>query len=105
MRQPLEDKEIRFKITEEDFAAYGREVLEFVKREASSIAGWSLEEPNYEGVRVNCSAPEESGWFLLRLSLHDPVLPLNIESDVNGGVAIIEQRLRALLKPVAGGLE
>jgi phosphomannomutase len=105
LRKPLEDKEIRFKITEEDFAAYGREVLEFVKREASSIAGWSLEEPNYEGVRVNCSAPEESGWFLLRLSLHDPVLPLNIESDVNGGVAIIEQRLRALLKPVAGGLE
>lgn len=104
LRQPLEDKEIRFKITEEDFAAYGREVLEFVKREASSIAGWSLEEPNFEGVRVNCSAPEESGWFLLRLSLHDPVLPLNIESDVNGGVAIIEQRLRALLKPVAGGL-
>lgn len=104
LRQPLEDKEIRFKITEEDFAAYGRKVLEFVRREASNVAGWSLEEPNYEGVRVNCSAPEESGWFLLRLSLHDPVLPLNIESDVQGGVAIIEQRLRALLKPVAGGL-
>jgi phosphomannomutase len=104
LRQPLEDKEIRFKITEEDFAAYGSEVLEFVRREASNVADWSLEEPNFEGVRVNCSAPEESGWFLLRLSLHDPVLPLNIESDVRGGVAIIEQRLRALLKPVAGGL-
>ncbi len=104
LSQPLEDKEIRFKIMEDDFATYGREVLEFVRREASNVAGWSLEEPNFEGVRVNCSAPEESGWFLLRLSLHDPVLPLNIESDVQGGVAIIEKRLRALLKPVAGGL-
>lgn len=104
LRQPLEDKEIRFKIAEDDFAAYGRKVLEFIKQEASSVAGWSLEEPNYEGVRVNCSAPEESGWFLLRLSLHDPVLPLNIESDVRGGVAIIERRLRALLKPFEGAL-
>lgn len=31
---------------------------------------------NYEGVRVS----GYGGWFLLRLSLHDPVLPLNIEA-------------------------
>jgi len=30
---------------------------------------------NYEGIRVS----GYGGWFLLRLSLHDPVLPLNIE--------------------------
>jgi len=32
---------------------------------------------NYEGVRVS----GYGGWFLLRLSLHDPVLPLNIEAQ------------------------
>ena len=33
--------------------------------------------------------------FLLRLSVHDPVLPLNVESDVPGGV---QQMLESLLK-------
>ncbi len=37
----------------------------------------SLEEPNYEGVRVNIG----DGWFLLRLSLHDPLMPLDIQCD------------------------
>ena len=37
----------------------------------------------------------DNGWFLLRLSVHDPVLPLNMESDVPGGV---QQMLESLLK-------
>ena len=28
----------------------------------------------------------DDGWFLLRLSVHDPVMPMNIESDKKGGV-------------------
>ncbi|MEL6321041.1 MAG: phosphoglucomutase, partial [Cyanobacteria bacterium J06626_14] len=35
----------------------------------------------------------EDGWFLLRLSLHDPVIPLNIESNVSQGVSSIKHRL------------
>ena len=30
------------------------------------------------------------------MSLHDPVMPLNIESNVKGGVAIIESKLKLL---------
>ena len=30
------------------------------------------------------------GWLLLRMSVHDPVLPLNIESNTPGGVKLIE---------------
>ena len=41
------------------------------------------------------------GWFLLRLSLHDPVLALNIESDVQGGV----RRTAAALVSVLDGAE
>lgn len=48
---------------------------------------------NYEGVRVSCQSPQQDGWFLLRLSLHDSVIPLNIESNVPGGVALIAGRL------------
>ena len=34
------------------------------------------------------------GWFLLRLSVHDPVMPLNIESDVPGGCRLIAAELK-----------
>ena len=27
----------------------------------------------------------KEGWFLLRMSLHDPVMPLNVESSDEGG--------------------
>ena len=41
--------------------------------------------PNYEGVRIDFSRERDgddeglAGWCLLRKSLHDPILPLNIE--------------------------
>lgn len=103
LRQPLESVERRFKISAPDFVAFGQNVLDTIALRAPSVPGWSLAKPNFEGVRVNCSAPDERGWFLMRLSLHDPVLPLNIESDVPGGAARIEERLRGLL--VAEGIE
>ncbi len=59
--------------------------------------GWTVEVPNYEGIRVRCTNPSENGWFLLRLSLHDPLMPLNIESDVEGGARVIATRLGKLL--------
>ena len=34
--------------------------------------------------------------MLLRKSLHDPIMPLNIESDVEGGC----EAIRKLLKPI-----
>ena len=50
-----------------------------------------------EGVRISfdLDGGMDNGWFLLRLSVHDPVLPLNVESDVPGGV---QQMLESLLK-------
>ena len=44
----------------------------------------------------------ESGWFLLRLSVHDPVLPLNLESDVEGGVKYMAQALLQVLSGAEG---
>ena len=45
---------------------------------------------------MSCANADENGWWLLRMSLHDPVMPLNIESNVEGGVAAIESRLKSL---------
>ena len=42
------------------------------------------------------------GWFLLRLSVHDPIMPLNIESDSKGGVDLIYNQLFEFLKTTDG---
>ena len=41
-----------------------------------------------------------NAWFLLRLSVHDPVMPLNAESDVPGGIRRMLRQLYALLADV-----
>ena len=49
------------------------------------------------GVRVNLDKAHGDGWFLLRLSLHDPILPLNIESDREHGARTIARELAPFL--------
>ena len=41
-----------------------------------------MADDNREGVRIST----ENGFFLLRLSVHDPVMPMNVESNVKGGI-------------------
>ncbi len=97
LAEPVEAKEFRMGISEPDFAAYGRKLLDELETYAKTAPGWKAEEENHEGVRVNIG----SGWFLLRLSLHDPLLPLNIESDEEGGVRAIARELLPFLKGFA----
>jgi len=82
---PAESRELRMKIRAEDFAKYGAGVLEDFAKWAEYSGELEVVEPNYEGVRVNYDIDGCKGWFLLRMSLHDPVMPLNIESDTEGG--------------------
>lgn len=97
MREPVESAEYRMPILAEDFAAYGNKVIDALREYAKAQSGWKLAEPNYEGVR----AAVGEGWFLLRLSLHDPIMPLNIESDAEGGVQKIAAELLDFLKEFA----
>ena len=99
LRQPAESTEIRFKVSADDVQGYGQSVLDKVQEAVAAVSGWEVVSPNYEGVRVSCKNSDERGWFLLRKSLHDPVLPLNIESDVKGGVETIRQKLFEIIKP------
>lgn len=75
-----ETAERRIKIAGEDFAAYGKEVLDTFRRRAEE-KGLTLVH-SFEGVRVSIPG---KGWMLLRMSLHDPLLPLNAESNAPGG--------------------
>ena len=86
LESPAESKEIRLKIKAEDFKKYGAGVLEDFGKWAEYSNRLEVVEPNYEGVRVNYDIDGYKGWFLLRMSLHDPVMPLNIESETPGGV-------------------
>lgn len=85
LENPVDELEIRIPIVSSDFAAYGDKVLAELKDFVEETDGLSLEEPNYEGVRINF--PE--GWCLLRKSLHDPILPMNIAADREGGCSEI----------------
>ncbi len=98
LKEPEESREFRLGLGVEDFKTYGNGVIEKLEAFASDRDDWEIASPNYEGVRVSCRSPQEGGWFLLRLSLHDPVMPLNIESNVTGGVAKIASRLLEFLK-------
>ncbi|MEM9512370.1 MAG: phosphomannomutase/phosphoglucomutase [Cyanobacteria bacterium P01_E01_bin.48] len=93
LQEPKESREFRLKLTGDDFTSYGNDVIDKLKRFANSQPDWELVPNNYEGVRIACRSPEENGWFLLRLSLHDPVMPLNIETNVAEGVSRIASRL------------
>ena len=82
------------KIQLDDFKDYGQQILEKLKDFVEDTDGWEIAPKNYQGVRVNCGAND---WFLLRMSLHDPVLVLNVECDQ-------EESLNQILKKLKGFL-
>ena len=91
--EPAESREYRIKIQgEEDFRAYGEGVLKTFEERAAQ-RGIRIASPSYEGVRLVFA----DGWALLRMSLHDPNMPLNVESRKEGGVARIAAEVRTLL--------
>ena len=73
-------KEFRMDIDLEDYKDYGQQVIDDLKEYVTEIPGWELAPNNYQGVRINTGGND---WFLLRMSLHDPVLVLNIECDTD----------------------
>ncbi|WIA15226.1 hypothetical protein OEZ85_001902 [Tetradesmus obliquus] len=96
LQEPAEAAEYRIGIKDADFKSVGSSVLQafhdWVQAGAgsSSSSSWSLEPVNHEGWRVNVDeGAGKRGWALLRQSLHDPLLVLNVESDVPGGEAAI----------------
>ena len=82
----------------EDFKSYGQKVIDELTAYAANQPGWSLAPNNFEGVRVNLDEAHGNGWFLLRLSLHDPLMPLNIESNSAGGAKKIAKELVGFIR-------
>ena len=97
LEEPAESVEFRMNILLEDFKTYGQQVIDELTAYAQKQEGWSLAPSNFEGVRVNLDEAHGNGWFLLRLSLHDPLLPLNIESNSVGGAKKIAAELATFI--------
>ena len=104
LQEPVESKEIRLNITAEDFREAGKVAIQKVLDYANAAEAWHIAPDNREGVRISFDLEDglDNGWFLLRLSVHDPVLPLNVESDIPGGVKTMLTELYNVLKDCEG---
>ncbi|SHH97686.1 phosphomannomutase/phosphoglucomutase [Clostridium grantii] len=97
LETPLISNEYRITIKTEDFATYGKAILEDLNKYAEAKEGWVVVPNNFEGVRVDLSKDAGDGWFLVRMSLHDPVIPINIESNSEEGIKIAEKTMKEFM--------
>ena len=81
LEQPKDAIEFRPIIKCKDYLMYADKILVEFNNYVLSHPTWNLTKNNYEGVHV--SIP--NGWILIRKSLHDPKLPINIESNIKNG--------------------
>ncbi len=98
LEEPLESMEFRLKINESDFAPAGERILQALTAFVKQQDGWEIAPDNFEGVRCEVDQERGGGWFLLRMSLHDPLMPLNIESGERGGLVRIAKDLIGFLE-------
>lgn len=89
----FEEKEVRIPVAGADFAQTGQAALQAFEARAAQ-AGYPIAPNSYEGVRL--TFPE--GWVLLRMSLHDPLLPLNVEGNGPGDCQTLLYRVADLLR-------
>lgn len=81
LKQPVETQEIRFKISGDDYRVSGESVIAAMHDFVTKTDGFTIDMDNEEGIRVNVSGKFGDGWFLLRMSLHEPLLVLQVEND------------------------
>ena len=87
LREPKESVELRLPLSSDDNVLLAHRIIDRAMDSAAFARGMRIAPDNREGIRINfdLDGELENGWLLLRLSVHDPVMPLNIESDVPGG--------------------
>ena len=102
LAEPVEAVELRLPIQEENFRECGEKVVNSLEVYAKQQPNWEIAPDNHEGIRISFGKSNGDGWLLLRLSVHDPIMPLNIESDAVGGVKRIAEQLYAYLLTCTG---
>lgn len=96
LKPGFEEAEYRLKLSGEDFGAYGKQVLkEFEERAIAK--GLQVAPNSYEGVRISFRSEAIQGWLLLRMSLHEPLMPMNLEGVREGDCERMKAAARELL--------
>lgn len=99
LQVPEEEKELRLKFVPGcDFKDLGKKVISDFTEYANRLYYAKPAQDNYEGYRLRYDELHGDGWALIRMSLHDPILPINVESDSEGGVIKIVKDLYYFLK-------
>ncbi len=102
LEKPVESIEYRIKIKNDNFIQYAKPIFEKILEWGVKEDGITVVTPNYEGVRLSFDKDNGNGWCLIRMSLHDPIMPLNIESNQEGGCKEIAKGLRKILGAFEG---
>lgn len=102
LAEPVEAIEVRLPIQAENFRECGEKIVADLEAYAKKRPEWEIAPDNHEGIRISFDKQNGDGWFLLRLSVHDPIMPLNIESDSRGGVKFIAEQLYRFLLTCSG---
>ena len=101
LQEPVESLELRLPVLDaEDPSAASQEVVETLLSYTLDNPRWQIAPDSREGVRItfNLDGGVNNAWFQLRMSVHDPVMVLNAESDVAGGVKRILSALYNLIQ-------
>ena len=91
--EPLEQADIRLDFTTADFRPLADKITTRLKGVSERLL--RLTPDSYEGVRA--FVPHADGYFIVRTSVHDPVMPIFIESNKHGGALSIAKFLYSFL--------
>lgn len=106
--EPAEAAEVRLGFTtlgKQDFKNNGNAAIRELQLRVPDLPGMTLAAENFEGVRINFDKDHGDGWALVRMSLHEPIMPINFESNSKGGCRVIANELIALLAPYTGDID
>lgn len=99
LKMPAEAAELRFKFKPDcDFKTLGANLIAQLEEYAKTKPYIAPAPDNHEGVRLNFDKAHGAGWLLVRMSLHEPILPTNAESEEKGGAKKIVNELYAFLQ-------
>ena len=88
LEEPLESIKVSMTVTAGLNAVPAAEaaLLAALRDCAKGTAGWEMEPVNHDGLRC---AVGDSGWLIIRASLHEPKVSVQTESDLDGGTSAI----------------
>ena len=99
LEMPAEAKELRVNFKKGcDFKALGKKLIADFALYSQDLFYAKPATDNHEGFRLCYDDVHGDGWALIRLSLHDPVLPINVESNSVGGTIKIIKDLYYFLR-------